>query len=144
VKALLDTQCWLWWLADPDLLNREAHRAIADQRNALFLSAASSWEIAIKVGLGKLRLPQPPDKYVPQRLADQGMSPLPIEHAHALNVANLPPHHRDPFDRLLVSQAQLERLALLTADPQLLAYDVAVIWAGWERPPSRRPPRPRR
>lgn len=144
MKVLLDTQCWLWWLSDPDRLNREAHRAMADERNALFLSAASSWEIAIKVGLGKLRLPQAADKYVPQRLAEQGTSSLPIEHAHALNVANLPPYHRDPFDRLLVSQAQLERLTLLTADPQLLAYDVPVIWAAWEKPPSRRSPRPKR
>jgi PIN domain nuclease of toxin-antitoxin system len=105
----------------------------------VYLSAASSWEIAIKVGLGKLKLPQPPARYVPSRLAEQGMTALPVEHAHALRVADLPPLHPDPFDRLLVAQAQIERMTLMTADSLILAYDVETLWAG-----EGDPPRPRR
>jgi prevent-host-death family protein len=103
-----------------------------------FLSAASAWEIAIKVGLGKLKLPEPPARYVPARLAEQGMDALPIDHGHALRVAELPDHHADPFDRLLVAQAQLERMTLMTADPQLLAYEVDTLWAAEAEPPAPR------
>ena len=97
---------------------------------AIYLSAVSSWEIAIKVSLGKLSLPDPPHKYVPKRLADQGMQALPIEHAHALQVSTLRALHKDPFDRMLVAQAQLEKMCLLTADEQITHYDVEIIWAG--------------
>lgn len=112
-----------------------------ERRSPLLLSAASSWEITIKVALGKLELPAPPDRFVPAQLAEDGIDPLPIEHSHALRVARLPPHHSDPFDRLLIAQAQLERCALLTADAQLLDYDVDLVW-GCRQSPSR--PRPRR
>jgi PIN domain nuclease of toxin-antitoxin system len=135
VKVLIDTQCWLWWFLAPDRLNARAHEIIAERRHALYLSAASSWEIAIKVGLGKLELPEPPSRYVPARLADEGIDGLPIEHAHALGVADLPRLHDDPFDRLLVSQARYERATLLTADAQILGYYVEAIWAGREPPP---------
>jgi PIN domain nuclease of toxin-antitoxin system len=138
VKILIDTQCWLWWFLAPERLNARAHEIIAERRHPLYLSAASSWEIAIKVGLGKLDLPEAPSRYVPSRLADEGMSALPIEHVHALGVADLPPVHDDPFDRLLVSQARHERAALMTADPQLLAYDVETVWAGKDPPRGRR------
>jgi PIN domain nuclease of toxin-antitoxin system len=141
VRILLDTQCWLWWFLLPDRLSGGAREAIAASRDPVYLSAASSWEIAIKVGLGKLKLPQPPARYVPSRLAEQGMNALPVEHAHALRVADLPPLHPDPFDRLLVAQAQIERMTLMTADAQILAYDVETLWAG-EGDPTR--PRRRR
>src|SRR6185503_1297311 len=98
-----------------------------------------SWEIAIKVAIGKLTLPDKPARYVPSALAVQGMNALPVEHSHALRVADLPPLHADPFDRMLVAQAQLERMTLLTADPAILAYDVRTLWAG-----EGEPPRPRR
>jgi len=88
------------------------------------------------VGLGKLKLPETPARYVPSRLAGQGMDSLPIEHAHALRVADLPPHHSDPFDRLLVAQAQVERMTLMTADPQMVAYDLPILWAGEGNPPT--------
>jgi PIN domain nuclease of toxin-antitoxin system len=139
VKILLDTQCWLWWFLLPERLSGGAREVIAAAREPLYLSAVSSWEIAIKVGLGKLRLPDTPARYVPARLAEQGMSSLAFEHAHALRVAELPPVHSDPFDRLLVAQAQVERMTIMTADPQVLAYDVATLWAG-----AGDPPRPRR
>jgi PIN domain nuclease of toxin-antitoxin system len=138
VRVLLDTQCWLWWFLSADRLSRGARDLIADGRASLYLSAASSWEIAIKVGLRKLKLPEPAAKYVPARLVEQGMSALSVEHAHALRVADLPAHHADPFDRLLVAQAQVERMALMTADANVALYDVETIWAGVDRPPRRR------
>jgi PIN domain nuclease of toxin-antitoxin system len=138
VKVLIDTQCWLWWFLSPERLDPGARELIAAARDPVYLSAASSWEIAIKVGLRKLKLPEPPARYVPGRLAEQGMGALPVQHVHALRVADLPPHHADPFDRLLVAQAQIERMSLLTADPQLTAYDVEIMWAGESAPPRRR------
>jgi PIN domain nuclease of toxin-antitoxin system len=92
--------------------------------NDLVLSAVSSWEISIKYALGKLSLPEPPSRYVPSRMTASGSRGLAIEHAHAVRVAELPPHHRDPFDRLLVAQAQIEKLILVTADRQFEPYDV--------------------
>lgn len=130
MRILLDTECWLWSLAEPDRLNKRAQSLIADRENSLYLSAASSWEIATKYRLGKLPLPEPPERYVPSRMQAQGIESLAIEHAHALRVAALPLHHRDPFDRLLVAQAQVEGLALLTADPLLRKYKVRLIGAG--------------
>ena len=95
----------------------------------LMLSAASAWEIAIKHRLGKLSLPAPPAEYVPSRLRLLRTSPLPISDEHALRTGELPPHHRDPFDRLIVAQTQLEDVSILTADRQLAQYDVEIIWA---------------
>jgi PIN domain nuclease of toxin-antitoxin system len=138
VKLLIDTQCWLWWFLSPDRLSRGARDVIAAAREPLYLSAASSWEIAIKSALGKLELPEPPVRYVPSRLSEQGMRSLPIEHIHALRTAALPALHTDPFDRLLVAQAQVERMTLMTADPQIIAYDVETLWAGEGPPPRRR------
>ena len=140
-RTLVDTECWLFWHLDPDRLGAAALALFEERRSPLLLSAASSWEIAIKTALGKLELPAPADRFVPEQLAEDDIDPLAIEHAHALRVARLPPHHSDPFDRLLVSQAQLERCTLLTADPQILDYGVEVVWAGRHAPPDR--PRPR-
>ena len=128
-RILLDTHCWLWMQVDPERFSSASRRLIEDPDNELLLSAASSWEIAIKYELGKLPLPEPPASYVPGRMQASGTGSLPVEHRHALHVAELPDHHRDPFDRLLVSQAMLERLVLLTADRQLEPYDVQLRWA---------------
>lgn len=138
MRILVDTQCWLWWTASPDHLGRRASDLIAEARHPLYLSAASSWEIAIKVSLGKLKLPEPPRRYVPTRMSEQGIEALAVEHVHALRVADLPRLHADPFDRLLVAQAQVERMALMTADPEIAAYDVDLEWAGQAAPPRRR------
>lgn len=143
MRILLDTHCWIWCLEAPERLSRGAQDLIADQGNQVFLSAASSWEMAIKHAAGKLRLPEAPERYVPSRLEALAMSVLPVELPHTLRVASLPPLHGDPFDRLLVAQAQIERLSLLTADPEILRYDVETIWAGVDEPP-RRPRRRRR
>jgi len=122
MNILLDTHVWLWTLAEPGRLSEATLAILTNRDNALYLSAASAWEIAIKYQLGKLPLPCPPGEFVPQRLARDGVNPLPVELGHALYVARLPPLHRDPFDRLLVAQAQLEGMCLYTADDQILAY----------------------
>src|SRR5512140_772429 len=117
-RVLLDTECWLWWHLCPDRLNRSALEIIEERRSPLLLSAASSWEMTIKEAIGKLELPAPAEAFVPRQLAEDGILGLAIEHAHALRVARLPHHHNDPFDRLLIAQAQVERCQLMTADAQ--------------------------
>lgn len=121
MTVLLDTHVWLWMLADPDRLGALRPR-VEDESNALLLSAASSWEIAIKHASGRLSLPEPPATFVPSRIRATGVTPIAIEHTHALAVASLPPHHRDPFDRLLVAQALAFDVPLATADPAVQAY----------------------
>jgi PIN domain nuclease of toxin-antitoxin system len=113
--------------AHPDRLGERARALVDDRGNELLLSAASSWEIATKHALGRLPLPAPPDVYVPDRMRRTGTTPLPVEHAHALGVASLPLHHRDPFDRLLVAQARAIGVPILTVDPIFGEYDVEVV-----------------
>lgn len=127
MTLLLDTQVWLWMLAAPGRLSESARRLVEDGGNALLFSAASSWEIAIKHGLGRLDLPDAPERYVPDRMRASGVRGLAVEHAHALRVSTLEPHHRDPFDRVLIAQAQVEGVAILSADPIFGRYDVQVI-----------------
>jgi PIN domain nuclease of toxin-antitoxin system len=129
VRVLLDTQVWLWMLAAPDRLGVDARSLVEDGENELLLSSASSWEISIKHSLGKLPLPEPPLRYVPSRIEQSGVTPIVVEHTHALRVATLPLHHRDPFDRLLVAQALELAVPVLTADRALAAYDVEVLAA---------------
>jgi PIN domain nuclease of toxin-antitoxin system len=126
VRFLIDTHCWLWLQASPERLSPDVVSSLESPANDLILSAASSWEIAIKYALGRLPLPEPPSRYVPSRMAASGTRGLAVEHAHTLRVAELPAHHRDPFDRLLVAQAQVERLILVTVDRQFEPYDVEV------------------
>jgi PIN domain nuclease of toxin-antitoxin system len=130
MRLLLDTHAWLWMQASSKRLSAEARDLLAGPSNELLLSAASSWEIAIKYRLGKLPLPTTPDRYVPKRMRSSGVEPLPITHAHTLRVAELPDHHGDPFDRLLVAQAQLDGLTILTSDAVFAGYDVPLRWAG--------------
>lgn len=113
----------------PERLSAQNQALLSDPENQLFLSSASSWEIAIKYSIGRLVLPMPPSQYVLSRLESAGTSALPVLHTHALHVGTLPQHHKDPFDRLLIAQAQLEELVLLTADRFFAAYDVEVLWA---------------
>jgi len=128
VKALLDTHTFLWWnLNDPQLSDR-AREFISDGRNEVLLSAASAWEIAIKVARGRLELPETPDRYVASRLNQHHFTPLPVQLSHALQVHALPDIHKDPFDRLLIAQSQLEAVPLLTADPEIARYDVRILW----------------
>jgi len=129
LRVLLDTHSWLWMVGDSGRLATSSRELLRDPANDLFLSAASAWEIAIKYATGKLRLPQPPAALITQWMAEVRMGALPVLHAHALRAGELPPHHRDPFDRLLIAQAQIEGLTLLTADRQFAKYDVPVHWA---------------
>jgi PIN domain nuclease of toxin-antitoxin system len=135
VKILLDTHVFLWLLTEPQRLGE--HRALAeDPGTERLLSAASSWEIAIKYGLGRLPLPEEPQRYVPSRIRAIGAVALPIEHSHALAVATLEPLHRDPFDRLLVAQAGVLDVPILTADPLVAAYPVRTLFVGGGPPDS--------
>ena len=127
MRILLDTHSWLWMASSPERLSAGARALVEASDNELYLSAASAWEIAIKHALGKLRLPEPPARYVPSRLDTLRVGALPIELGHALRVSALPAHHRDPFDRLLIAQSQLERLPILTSDPAFALYDVETI-----------------
>jgi PIN domain nuclease of toxin-antitoxin system len=124
---MLDTRVFLWMVTEPDRLSQAARAAVADTDNVLFLSGASAWEIAIKSR--RLGLPEPARVYVPSAMRRARVTPLGITHDHALAVADLPDHHRDPFDRLLVAQAQLEGLTLVTADTALTSYNVPLLWA---------------
>jgi PIN domain nuclease of toxin-antitoxin system len=127
MRYLIDTHCWLWLQVTPERLGAELVERLANPDHELLLSAASAWEIAIKHSLGKIELPEPPVRYVPSRMQRSGTSGLPVLPAHALGVATLPLHHRDPFDRLLVAQAQHEGLTLVTADDALQDYDVELV-----------------
>jgi PIN domain nuclease of toxin-antitoxin system len=130
VKLLLDTQCWLWWFAKPERLSEEAIIQIADEANELWFSVASIWEIGIKVAIGKLPLPEPLDRYISSRMAQLGVRALEITALHALRAAALPLHHRDPFDRMLIAQAQMEDMTLVSADTMFEQYsDIAILWA---------------
>ena len=126
MRILLDTHVWLWMALTPDRLSKSVRRLVETRENELVLSAASTWEMAIKYRLGKLKLPGDPAAVAPEWMARSMVDPLPVLHSHALHVATLPLHHYDPFDRLLVAQAQLEDLTVLTADGDFELYDVTV------------------
>jgi len=126
LNLLLDTHVFLWLQTEPERLGEHLH-LVEDRRNDLLVSAASSWEIAIKYQLGKLPLPEAPERYVPHRVRAIGAHAIAVEHSHALAVADLPALHRDPFDRLLVAQAMLLGLTLVTADPAVADYPAPTI-----------------
>ncbi len=126
MRILLDTHVFLWLQVKPERLGVRLEM-VEDEQTTLLVSAASAWEIAIKHGLGRLELPESPDRYVPERLRVMGAESLAIEHRHALAVADLPPLHRDPFDRLLVAQANLLDVPIMTADPQIAQYPVSTL-----------------
>ncbi|NJL23502.1 MAG: type II toxin-antitoxin system VapC family toxin [Leptolyngbyaceae cyanobacterium SM1_3_5] len=130
MKLLIDTQCWLWWFAQPERLSKEAIAQISDESNQLWFSVASVWEIGIKVAIGKLSLPEPIDSYIPTRMTQLGTRSLEITAPHALRAAALPLHHRDPFDRMLIAQAQIDEMTLVSADSMFEQYNVSVLWAG--------------
>jgi PIN domain nuclease of toxin-antitoxin system len=127
--VVLDTHVWLWLVSEPERLAVRVRERLARSDSSLFLSAASSWEIAIKNHHGKLALPRHPREFIAPRLLRDGIQSLPISHAHAAEVAGLPDHHTDPFDRLLVAQCRVEGLALATVDRKLAANDVPLLRA---------------
>jgi PIN domain nuclease of toxin-antitoxin system len=130
VRLLLDTHTLLWAI-DPTLgrLHPDTQDAIEDGANDVLVSAASAWEIGIKHSLGKLKLPSAPEQFIPEHVARASLTWLSVVPAHALRVASLPRHHSDPFDRLLVAQALLEELIVVTADPLFARYGIDVMRA---------------
>lgn len=129
MRVLLDTHVFLWWASDRGRrLSPDARAVIEDPETDIFVSAATGMEVATKVARGRLELPGPPETYVPSRLARHGFRALPIEMEHALRVGLLPDTHRDPWDRILIAQAQTESMPIVTADPVIGQYDVDVIW----------------
>ena len=129
MRLLLDTQCWLWWFAQPEKLNEQVIDQISEEANEVWFSVASIWEMGIKVSIGKLPLPEPIDPYVSTRMAQMGARSLEITATHALQVAALPLHHRDPFDRMLIAQAQVEDMTIVSADAMFKQYDLSLLWA---------------
>jgi PIN domain nuclease of toxin-antitoxin system len=115
--------------ASPERFSSLGREIVDDPDSVLLLSPVSAWEIASKHAAGLLALPLEPAEYVPSRMKSSGVDALPLQHSHALQMAKLPWHHRDPFDRLLIAQAQVEGLPIFTADRQLAAYDVQLEWA---------------
>lgn len=124
MKLLLDTHAALWWLADDARVGRDAERELSDDTNRVLLSAAVIWEVAIKRSLGKLQAPAD----LAQTLLGAGAQPLPVTLDHAAAVEALPWHHRDPFDRILVSQALTEGAAIVSQDERLRPYGVSLVW----------------
>ena len=129
MRVLLDTHVWLWLQVSPERIRRETLEILADPDTSLLLSSISAAEIAIKHSIGKLRLPLPPAEYVASRMELHDVEPLPLEHDHALRLGSLPLYHRDPFDRMLIAQAQIEALPITTADPAFDAYEVELLRA---------------
>jgi PIN domain nuclease of toxin-antitoxin system len=130
MKYLLDTVVWLWSLGPSEKIGKAGLEILADGEAELYLSAASSWEIAIKAQLGKFDLPEPPRSYIPKRLAQQGIRSLSITQNHTLQVYGLPRAHADPFDRLIIAQAIAEEMSILTSDRFFEKYPVKVFWCG--------------
>jgi PIN domain nuclease of toxin-antitoxin system len=130
MKCLLDTSVFLWSLAAEHKLNQRAKDILTSPKTELYFSAASSWEIAIKFALGSLPLPKAPSEYIPHALRSWAIRSLNITHEHALRAGELPAHHRDPFDRLLIAQALEEQLTLLTADRVFQKYKLDLIFCG--------------
>lgn len=122
MRLILDTHAFLWWREDSSRLEPEVKEAIAAAEIVVF-SAVSAWEIAIKVGLGKLRVTAP----LEQVFDPPGFSKLSLSASHALGLSTLPRHHRDPFDRMLIAQAQAEGLTIVTHDPQFKPYQVQLL-----------------
>ena len=127
MKVLLDTHAFLWAIGDVSRLSAAARQILTDEGNELLLSAASLWEIGLKIRAGKLKLPET-GEYFTRHLSALGARALAVEVSHVLGVFALPDHHRDPFDRLLVAQCLAEGATLLSIDSTLKKYSIEVVW----------------
>lgn len=130
MRYLLDTVIFLWSLDAQRNLNDRALAILQNRQEEVFLSPVVTWEMVIKVARGKLKLARPPDDIVQRAFTEFRARALPITHSHSLAVAQLPPLHSDPFDRMLVAQARSEKMVLMTADPILEKYPVETLWCG--------------
>jgi PIN domain nuclease of toxin-antitoxin system len=128
VQALLDTHALLWWILDDPLLSRAARKVISDTRNTILISAASAWEVATKVRLGKLPIAADLANDFAQCIEGEGFEPLEITVDHATRAGLLPEHHKDPFDRMLIAQSQAENIAIISKDKLFDSYGVRRLW----------------
>lgn len=128
MRALIDTSTFLWSISDSDKLSDIARRFIADLENDILLSVASLWEIAIKTSLGKLELLLPFNRLIPEQLEQNAIAVLPIEVSHLSGIIDLPFHHRDPFDRLIIAQSHAEQIPVITKDAAFSLYPIQLIW----------------
>ncbi len=128
MQYLLDTHVLIWWITSDNRLSAAAKALIQSRRNTLYWSAASSWEVSIKHALGRLVFDEAPEKLFASELEKNHIETLVITNEHAFLAGQLPMHHKDPFDRMLVAQAQIESLSIVTNDPILQRYDVDVVW----------------
>jgi PIN domain nuclease of toxin-antitoxin system len=128
MRLLLDTHSFIWWIDDDGRLSAPARAIVRDRANEVFVSIASIWEIAIKVGVGRLRMPSELRAFLADQIARTRFSLLPIAFEHVVAVHALPQHHRDPFDRLLIAQCQREGLSLVSRDSKFARYDVDLLW----------------
>jgi len=128
MRALLDTHTLLWWVTNDPQLSQPVREIITNSDNTLYLSVASSWEIIIKYNAGKLPLPEPAPQFIESSLKVNGFESLSIELHHILQIHQLPNYHRDPFDRILIAQSQVENLLFLTIDYQIKRYPVQTFW----------------
>ncbi len=130
MRYLLDTVVWLWSLNSPERISDEGRRVLERGEEEIYLSAVTPWEISIKMRLGRLDFPGPPVQHVPRFMAKQGLSPLFVNHSHAMKVYDLPVRHADPFDRMLIAQALIEDLVILTSDRAFREYPAKLLWCG--------------
>ncbi len=124
---LIDTHCWLNWHINPDRLSPEQLQVMEDMENDIYFSTVSAWEINIKYRLEQIKLPSLPFRYIPSRINKDGLKVLAFSLEHSLRIENLPPHHNDPFDRLIIAQAQIGDMTILTNDKRFELYDVKII-----------------
>ena len=130
MKYLLDTVVWVWSVHSAERINKVGFDILESGDEEVYFSAASIWELSIKLRVGKLILPEPPARYIPKRLGQQGIRMLSVTPTHALRIYDLPTHHRDPFDRLLIAQALTEEMVILTADRAFEKYQTQLVWCG--------------
>ncbi len=128
MQVLLDTNAFLWWVTDDDKLSKTSRSLIGNPENMIFFSVVSAWEIVIKYQLGKLPLPEPAKSYIPKRVEHYDFILLVISMRDVLEISNLPNHHKDPFDRLLIAQGRIKNLPIVTADEKFKLYGTEIIW----------------
>jgi len=130
MKYLLDSGVWLWSIDAVERISRVGREILESGREEIYFSAATAWELTLKASIGKLKLPAEPSQCIPAFANRQGLRSLPVTHLHAVKVYGLPPHHRDPFDRLLIAQAIEEKMVVLTADHAFEKYPIDLVWCG--------------
>lgn len=128
MQYLLDTHVLIWWITSDRRLSQNAEKLIKAHRNSLFWSTASTWEVSIKHALGRLIFDESPEDLLPKELDRNNIETLVITNEHAFLAGKLPMHHKDPFDRILIAQAQFEYLGIISNDQKLQLYDVDVFW----------------